>query len=168
MFPTINIRLKHHKKSPLSFQHHKAILKPHHNSTPKSSSTTTTAKPLPLDSDTTLMQLTSTNIPTIVGTTITNSTANTPTTTHTVSTIHIHTNTMTNNTTTTNTSTQTNTPLPVLMQLNIPIPPRFHAPSTFITIPLLSIPPSLIFPCTLQDFQLLGLCAAPLPSTREQ
>ena len=41
-------------------------------------------------------------------------------------------NTPINATTTTNTSTQTNIPIPTLMQLNIPIPPRFHAPSTSI------------------------------------
>ena len=57
---------------------------------------------------------------------------------------------------------------PALMQLNIPIPPRFHAPSTSIAISLSSIPPSPIFPSTLQDLQWLGPWVAPRPSTQEQ
>ena len=167
MFPTPNFRLKRLKKSPLPFQHHKAILQLDHNSSPKSSSpTTTTTKPPPLNSEITPTQSISTNTPSSI--TAVTTTANTVTTTtkHTISTSH--TSTTANTTTTTNTSTQTDTPIPALMQLNIPISFRVHTLSTSITIPLpSSIAPSPIFPRTLQDLQRLGLWGAPLPSEQQ-
>ena len=53
---------------------------------------------------------------------------------------------------------QTDVPIPIFMQFIILAPPRFHTPSTSITIPLsLPISPSPIFYCTLQDLQRLGL-----------
>ena len=163
MFPATNFRLKRLKKSPLPFQHHKAILQLDHNTSPKSSSTTTTTKPPPPNSEITPTQSTSTNTPSTftVATTTTNNTATT-TTSHTASTSYA--NTTTNTTTTTNTSTQTDTdiPIPILMQLNIAIPSRICTPSTSITIPLSSsITPSPIFPCTLQDLQRLALWGLP-------
>ena len=167
MFPATDFRLKRLKKSPLPFQHHKAILQLDHNTSPNSFGTSTTTKPPPLNSEITQKtQSTSTNTPSSI--TVATTTANTANTTtnHTVSTSY--TSTTANTTTTTNTSTQTDTPISALMQLNIPIPSRIHTPSTFITIPLSSsITPSPIFPCTLHDLQRLGLWEAPLPSERQ-
>ena len=172
VFPATGFWLKRLKKSPFLFQHHKAILQLDHNTNPKSSYTTTTTKPPPLNPEITQKtQSNSTNTPSslVVATTTANTT--TTTTNHTVSTSY--TSSTTSTTTTTNTSTQTDTPIPALMQLNIPIPPRIHTPSTSITILLSpsiapsSIAPSPIFPCTLQDIQRLGLWGIPLPSDRQ-
>ena len=72
MFPATDFRLKRLKKSPLPFQHHKAILQPDHNSNPKSSdttttTTTTTTKPLSLYPEVSQKtQSTSTNTPSSV------------------------------------------------------------------------------------------------------
>ena len=146
MFPATNFRLKRLKKSPLPFQHHKAILQLDHNTSPKSSSTTTTTKPPPLNSEITPTQSASTNTPSSI--TVATTTANTATTTtnHTISTFYTST-TANTTTTTTHTSTQTDKPIPALTQLNIPIPSRIHTPSTPITIPLSSsIAPSSIAP----------------------
>ena len=65
MFLATDFRLKRLKKSPLPFQHHKAILQPDHNTNPKSSDTTATnTKPPPLNPETTQKtQSTSTNTP---------------------------------------------------------------------------------------------------------
>ena len=156
MFPATDFRLKRLKKSPLPFEHHKAILQLDRNTSPKSSSTTTTTKPPPHNSEITPTQLTSTSNPSSI--TVATTTANTATTTtnHTVSTSY--TSTTANTTTTTNTSTQSDTPILSLMQFNIPIPSRIHTPSTSITILLSSsIAPSPIFRHTLQDLQRLGL-----------
>ena len=166
MFPATDFKLKHLKKSPLPFQHHKSILQPDHNTNPKSSDTTITTKSPPLNPEITQkIQSTSTNTPSYVAVATTTANTATTTTNHTVSTSY--TSTTTSTTTTTNTSTQTDTPIPALMQLNIPIPSRIHTPSTSITIPLSpsiapsSIVPSPIFPRTLQDPQWLGLRGPP-------
>ena len=156
MFLATDIRLKRPTRSPLSFQHHKAILKLDHNTSSKSSSasTTTPTKLLLLNSETTPKQSTSTNTPSTITVTIT--IANTAITIHTAGTIY--TNTTTHTTTTTNTSTETNIQISAPMQLNIPISPRFRTPSTSITIALSSsISPSPIFSRTLQDLQQLEL-----------
>ena len=169
MFPATDFRLKRLKKSPLPFQHHKAILQLDHNTSPKSSSTTTTTttKPPPLNSEITQKtQSASTNTASSI------TVATTTTTNHTVGTSYTSTNACAT-TTTINTRTQTNTPIPALMQLNIPIPSRIHTPSTSITIPLSSsiapssIAPSPIFPRTLQDLQRLGLWGALMPSEQQ-
>ena len=160
MFPATNFRLKRLKKSPIQFQHHKAIIQLDHNTSPKFSSTTTTTKAPPLHSEITPTQSTSTNTPSTI--TVATTTANTATTTtpHTVSTSY--TITTANTTTTNNTSTQTDIPIPALMQLDIPISSRIRTPSTSITIPLSSsISPYPIYPRTLQDLQRLGLWQAP-------
>ena len=172
VFPATDFRLKRLKKSPLPFQHHKAILQPDHNTNPKSSHITTTTKPPPLNPEITQKtQPNSTNTPSSL--TVATTTANTATTTtnHIVNTSY--TSNTTGTTTTTNTSTQTDTPIPALMQLNIPIQSRIYTPSTSITIPLSpsiahsSIAPSPTFPRTLQDLQRLGLWGVSLPTDRQ-
>ena len=161
MFPATDFRLKCLKKSPLPFQHHKAILQPDHNTNPKSSKTTTTTKPPPLNPEISQKtQSTSTNTPSSVVVATTTTTTN-----HTVS--ISYTSSTTSTPITTNTGTQTDTPIPALMQLNIPIPSRIHTAFTSITIPLSasiahsSIVAFPIFPRTLQDLQRLALWWTP-------
>ena len=128
MFPATDFRLKCLKKSPLPFQHHKAILQPDHNTNPKSSDTTTTTTKLPplnpeIPQKT---QSTSTNIPSSVAVA----------------------------TTTTNTSTQTDTPIPALMQLKIPILFRIQTPphlSPYHYHPPSYPPPSFPVPCRISS-----------------
>ena len=111
------------QKVPLSFQHHKAVLQPDHNTSTISSSTTTTTKPPLLDSDTTP---TNNQLPPIIPHYHCRHN-------HHQHRQHYHTvsiigsNTSTNTTTTSNTSTQTEISIPTLKQLNMPILPRFHA-----------------------------------------
>ena len=109
MFPATDFRLKRLKKSLLPFQHHKAILQPDHNTSPKSSNTSTTTKPPPLNSEIVPTQSTSTNTPSII--TVATTTANTATTT----------------TTRTVSTSYTNT---IQHQLNIPILSKIRTPST--------------------------------------
>ena len=146
MFPATDFRLKRLKKSPLPFQHHKAIIQLDHNTIPKSSSATTTTKPPPLNSEITPTQSTSTNTPSTITVATTTANTATTTTTHTVSTSYTIPTAST--TTTSNTSTQSDIPIPALMQLNIPIPSRIRTPSTSLPYPCrplshptLSIPP---------------------------
>ena len=161
-FSTTDFRLKRLKKSPLPFQHHKAILQPDHNTNPKSSTPPPPPpqNPTPPNPEITRKTQSTSNSPSSVAVATTIANTATTTTNHTVRTSY--TSATTSATTTTNISTQTDNPTPALMQLNIPIPSRIHTPSTSITLPLSpsitpsSIAPSPIFPHTLQDLQRLG------------
>ena len=152
-FISSNIRLKHYKKSPLPFEHHRTSCTTH-PATSSTSTATTTKNPPNTKISTTPEQSTSIallyNTPTtIINTTTPTTTINTTTPTAPTTIINTTTPTATINKTTT---TQTEIPPP--MEPNISVPPRLRIPSTSLAIPLpSSTPPSLIFPHTLQELQ---------------
>ena len=127
-FISTDIRLKHHKKSPLSFVHQKTSLTTHPTTSPIFSTTFTTNTPPNTKISTTSVQSTSTTL------------------IHNISTTIINTTTPTDGIATT---TASRTQIPALMELNISLPPRLLTPSASLAIPLSSsTPPSLphIFP----------------------